>query len=117
MRKSTLKKVRKAEQDFKEKLKINLNTRSSFRRKAAHPCIRTKKEKGVPSELLLLEREGVGNRIDTELVNSQTFIINGVWPIKQLLQSLIEKPMRSFVQVILLDNQFFYWPAHLFFWG
>ena len=73
MRKTLFKKVRKAEQDSKEKLKINFNTSSSFRLKAVHPSICTKKDKGVPAELLLLEREGVGNRINTEFVNSQAF--------------------------------------------
>lgn len=73
MRKSLFKKVRKAEQDSKVKLKINLNLRSSLRRKAEYPSITTKKDKGVPAEFLLLEREGEGNRINTELVNSQTF--------------------------------------------
>ena len=73
MRKPLFKKVRKAEQDSKVKLKINLNLRSSLRRKAAYPSIGTKQDKDVPAEFLLLEREGDGNRINTELVNSQTF--------------------------------------------
>ena len=73
MRKSLFKKVRNAGQDSKVKLKINLNLRSSLRRKAAYPSISSKQDKGVPAEFLLLEREGEGDRINTELVNSQTF--------------------------------------------
>lgn len=72
----------------KNKPKIKLNTSYDLRQKAAHPSIITEEDRGVSAEFESPKREGVDNRINTELVGSQTFHNSriGDEQLRQLLQ-------------------------------
>ena len=61
MKKLPCKSVRKVEEDPTKKPKMKFNTRYHLRQKARHTSINTEKD------------ERRDNRINTELVNSQTF--------------------------------------------
>lgn len=96
-KKLLVKSVRKAEQDPKEKPKIKFNARYNLRRKAAHLSMNTEKDGCVPAELKSPERDGGDNRINTELINSQTLHNNRIAAeqFRQLFQALVDKQITS----------------------
>ena len=61
-----------------------------MKRKAAYPSKDTWKEEGVLSEFISQEKEEGNNRINTEFINSETFLhINKM--VYDLLQALMDK--------------------------